>query len=123
MNKIKDEIIICEERLLNAMKCSDIAVLDELLHDDLLFNGPTGEVINKDMDLAAYKSGNMVVNNLTVSDQNIHDFDDTAVVSVAVGLEGEFMKQPISGKFRFFRTWKRVEGKWKMIGGSSVAIQ
>jgi hypothetical protein len=104
MDNIKNEIEICEERLLNAMKCRDIVVLGELLHDDLLFNGPTGEVINKDMDLAAYKSGNMVVNNLTVSEQNIHDFGDTAIVSVAVGLEGEFMKQPISGKFRFFRT-------------------
>jgi Protein of unknown function (DUF3225). len=124
MNKIKDEIIICEDRLLDAMRHGDVQVLDELLHDDLLFNRPTGEVINKEMDLAVCKSGDMVAKSITVLERDIQAFgDDVAIVTVAIGMEAEFRKQPISGKFRFFRTWKKIEGKWKMIGGASVVIQ
>ncbi|MDU1903461.1 MAG: nuclear transport factor 2 family protein [Dysgonomonas sp.] len=124
MNKIKDEIIICEDRLLDAMRHGDVQVLDELLHDDLLFNRPTGEVINKEMDLAACKSGDMVAKSITVLDRDIQAFGgDVAIVTVAIAMEAEFRKQPISGNFRFFRTWKKIEGEWKMIGGASVVIQ
>lgn len=38
----EEQIIKSEKRLLEAMKTSDINVLDELLHDNLIFNIPTG---------------------------------------------------------------------------------
>ena len=47
----EEHIIDSETRLLNAMKASDIEVLDELLHDDLIFNIPTGQTITKPMDI------------------------------------------------------------------------
>lgn len=118
----KNEIIACEERLLKAMKECDLNTLNELLHDDLIFNGPTGELVTKEMDLAAYRSGNMAVDENTISDQEIRVFGDTAIVTVTVHLIGSFMKQPIENKCRFVRTWKKMEGEWKMIGGASLIM-
>jgi hypothetical protein len=39
----EDQIVQCEKRLLEAVKTSDIKVLDELFHDNLVFNIPTGQ--------------------------------------------------------------------------------
>ncbi|MDU1890297.1 MAG: nuclear transport factor 2 family protein [Dysgonomonas sp.] len=119
---IKNEIITCEAKLLKAMKECDIKTLDELLHDELIFNGPTGELVTKEIDLNAYQSGNMVIEENKISDQEIRTFGDTALVAVTVGIKGQFMKQPIAGKFRYIRTWKMIDKQWKMIGGGCTPI-
>lgn len=77
MITIKD-IETCEEKLMQAMKNCDLAIIGELLHDDLLFNAPNGETITKDIDMAAYRSGNMVVDDYSISDRQISLIDDTA---------------------------------------------
>lgn len=118
----KKEVIDCEARLLQAMKDCDINVLNELLHDDLLFNGPTGELVTKEIDLSAYKSGNMVVEENKASEQVISLFGDTAIVTVAIDLKGYFMEHPIEGKFKYVRTWKKINDQWKMIGGGVTPI-
>jgi len=118
----QEDIKACEKRLLQAMQDCNLEVLNELLHDDLLFNGPAGETITKEIDLAAYKSGNMVADELVASDQQISIFGDTGVVAVTVEVRGSFMQQPIHGKFRYIRTWKNIGEKWKMIGGGCTPI-
>jgi len=113
----ENEVLTSEGRFVEAMRNSDIEALNTLLHDDLLFNGPNGELVTKDMDLAVYKSGNMVLEENIICDQNIKIFGDTAIVSVTIQLKGKFMLQPIEGKFRYIRTWKKINGVIKMIGG------
>ena len=46
-----ENVLAYENRLYKAMKESDTTMLDLLLHDDLLFIIPTGEVITKEQDL------------------------------------------------------------------------
>lgn len=119
----KEDIKGCEAKLLKAMKDCDLPVLDKLLHDDLLFNGPMGQTITKEMDLAAYKSGNMIVDEFLVSDQQISLIEDTGIVAVSVEVKGSFMQQPIHGKFRYIRAWKNMNGSFKMIGGGCTPLQ
>lgn len=116
MITIKD-IETCEEKLMQAMKNCDLAIIGELLHDDLLFNAPNGETITKDIDMAAYRSGNMVVDDYSISDRQISLIDDTGIVAVSVEVKGSFMLQPIHGTFRYIRIWKYIDGAFKMIGG------
>ena len=104
------------------MKESDVNILDQLIHEDLLFNGPTGEPVTKEIDLSAYRSGNMVIEKNTISNQLINIFDDTAVVTVAVDIEGSFMKQPIKGAFRYVRVWKKINNNIQLIGGGCTPI-
>lgn len=120
---MKQEIIESEEKLLQAFRDSDIKAMDGLIHDDLIFNGPTGELIDKEMDLSTYRSGNMVVEIMEFLEREVCMFGDTATVSTVVYLKGSFQKNPIDGKARFFRTWKNIGGQWQVIGGSSVLLQ
>lgn len=119
---MKHEIDQCEEKLLQAFRTSDIKALDELIHDNLIFNGPTGEIIDKEMDLDAYRSGHALVDTLDCIDRKTEIFDDTAVVSTVIYLKGSFMEHKIDGKARFLRIWKKSNGRWKVIGGSSIVL-
>ena len=48
---IEAQVRACETRLYAAMLTSDVATLDRLIADNLLFVGPTGELATKAMDL------------------------------------------------------------------------
>ena len=64
-----EQIIECENRLLEALKTGDIKVLDELLYDNLIFNIPTGQTITKAMDIDNYRSGILTVSEILATDQ------------------------------------------------------
>jgi hypothetical protein len=119
---IEPQIVAAEERLLQAQKTSNVALLDSLLHDELLFNGPTGETATKAMDLANYRTGGINLRTVEASDRQISVIGDDAVVAVTVRLIGNYMGQEIDGRFRYLRVWKSVGGDWKVIGGSVVTL-
>ena len=120
---LESQIVAAEEQLIEAMKTSNAALLDQLLHDDLLFNGPTGETATKAMDLANYRSGGIHLRTVEASDRRISMIGDTAVVAVSVRLVGNYMGQDIDGRFRYLRVWKSLGSEgWKVIGGSVVTL-
>ena len=84
----KPEIIDLENTLLEAIKKSDISVLEKILHDDLLFMVPTGDVITKALDLASHHAGEMVVEEIIPTIEQIKIIEDTAVVTVVYDSKG-----------------------------------
>ena len=111
-----------ETQLLEAMKISDIKTLDQLLHDDLLFVIPSGEVITKKMDLETHKSGNLVFEEITSSIDSIKQIGENAVVTLSLKIAGKMLEQHFEGNFRYLRVWKRFDNQLKVIAGSGVAI-
>jgi Domain of unknown function (DUF4440) len=118
----KAQIIASEQNLLEAMRTNDVDRLDQLLHDQLLFNGPTGETVTKAMDLTNYRSGNINLHTLEASDQVLSSIEDDVVVAVTVEIQGNYLGQEINGKFRYLRVWKLFENTWKVFAGSVVTI-
>ena len=118
-----ETVVNAEIELLRAIKNADILTLEKMLHDDLLFNLPTGDTITKEFDLNSYRSGKMKVDSLEASDQLINIIDDTAIVAVTISLKGAFDNNPINGAFRYIRVWKQFEENLKVIAGSCVALQ
>ena len=64
MTITKTEIVELENKLIEGIKKSDITFLDKVLHNDLLFLAPNGQAITKAMDLASHQAGEMVVEQL-----------------------------------------------------------
>lgn len=118
-----ETVVNAEIELLTAIKNADLPVLEKMLHDDLLFNLPTGNTITKEFDLNSYRSGKMKVDLLEASDQIINIIDNTAVVAVIISLKGTFDNNPINGAFRYIRVWKQFGESLKVIAGSCIALQ
>lgn len=112
-----------EKRLLAAIKNNDLVVLDELLHEHLLFMVPDGLIVTKALDLEAHGSGNMNIETISAIEEQVNIIGDTAVVTVIITLKGNIFNQPVAGRFRYIRTWKLFEDKWKIIAGGCIQLQ
>mgnify|MGYP002777786470 CR=1 FL=1 len=122
MNVTEATVLELEHQLVEGIKTSNVNLLDRLLHDDLLFITPDGQVLKKETDLAAHRAGTMVVYELTPTVERITLFGDTAVVVVVYETKGKMLGEPIEGKFRYLRVWKRVGEGLKVIGGNCTKL-
>ncbi|SUJ21049.1 Uncharacterised protein [Sphingobacterium spiritivorum] len=118
----EQKILDIENQLREAMQKSDIEILDQLLHDDLLFVLPGGEVITKQMDLETHRSGNLVLEKITSSIYSVKQVGENVVVTLSTNIKGKMQEQYFEGNFRYLRVWKMFDGQLKVIAGSCVAI-
>ena len=119
----EQKILEIENQLREAMKKSDVEILEQLLHDDLLFVLPSGEVITKKTDLETHQSGNLVLEEITSSIDSIKQIDENVVVTLSSNLKGKMLEQNFEGNFRYLRVWKMFDGQLKVIGRSCVAVE
>lgn len=119
---MNEEIIKLEEELRLAMLVSDVEKLDKLISDSLIFIAPNGTVATKQMDLDVHKSGIQKMTKLTQSEQKIQVFDNCAIVTVKMELEGTIGEANISGNYRYIRTWAKTNTSWQVIAGAVVQI-
>lgn len=115
-----DEVSRIEHELFEAMKTSNVQVLDGLLHDDLLFLLPNGQTVNKQADLDSHRAKAMVIEEAELIPGEISIIDDCAISTVTLNASGRMLGQPLSGEFRYVRVWKKFGNGLKVIGGSCI---
>jgi hypothetical protein len=118
----QEQIIENEKKLLDAFKNKDLTVLQELLHDNLLFILPNGLTETKTGVLNNYRSGDTVMASISASDYVISCIDDTVIVSLNLELKGKYFDHVIEAKFRYIRIWKLFGETWKVIAGSGIQL-
>ena len=122
-NKITEEKIIeVENQLLEAMKKSDVLILNELLHDDLIFILPNGQKITKEIDIETHKTGNLVFTEIHSTIDSINLIEQNAVITLSSKIKGKMFENYFEGEFRYLRIWKIFDNQLKVIAGSCVQI-
>ncbi|MBD2070538.1 nuclear transport factor 2 family protein [Leptolyngbya sp. FACHB-671] len=107
-----------EEKLQQAMLTSNVAVLDELIADNLVWTMHTGFVSNKQSDLDAYRSGVFRFTKLEISDRQFHPYSsDCVVVTLKAEIDGVLNGQAFSETYRFTRVWMQRQNRWQIIAG------
>lgn len=118
------DILALEEELRQAMLAGDVATLDRLIADELLFSGPTGELATKAQDLAAYRD--RVIRFLSHEPEELsvrRIGSDVALVSLRTRLAVEVNGTVHRGAYRYTRVWARERGgAWQIVGGHVSAV-
>jgi ketosteroid isomerase-like protein len=122
MKLTKDSIVALETALIEAIKTSDVPFIENILHDDLLFLTPNGQVVTKQMDLASHRAGEMVVEQLIPTFEACHIQGTTAVSIVVYDTKETMMGNQIAGLFRYIRTWQVLDRRPQVIAGACVRI-
>lgn len=113
-----DDIAALEAELRAAQLGGDVAALDRLISDDLLFTGPDGALATKADDLAAYREGVMRVSAHEPEELRVRRVGaDVALVALRTRMAGSYAGTPFSGIARYTRVWAREEGRWRIVGG------
>jgi ketosteroid isomerase-like protein len=116
-DEAQEHAVLLEERALQAaMLAGDVDELDRLLHPELLAVGPDGELVGKEEDLAAHRSGLFKISELTEEHVHMRLSGDTALTFVVLQIRGTIGEAEISGRMRYTRTWTRDGGAWRVIG-------
>lgn len=123
MNKItKEDVAHAENQLFLAQLASNVDALDQLLFDNLIAVAPTGQMLTKEMDLNAHRTKTMIIEEASTEIDDIRITGDTALSVVTMTAKGKVMGAPLEGKFRYFRVWKYVDDKLKVIGASFMQL-
>ena len=121
--EIETEIRECEARLYAAMSASDLSELDKLIADDLLFLGPTGELVTKAMDLEVHRTGAMQFHEFVPKALEMQVLSEDFVLALAkIFLSGTYLENDFSGDYRYLRVWRKAEDGWQIVGGSAIAM-
>lgn len=125
MNKLKitkEDVIEAENKLFSAQLVSNVEILDQLLHDDLIAVAPTGEIVTKEIDLNVHRAKTMIIEEASTEINEIKITGDTALTVVTMTAKGKMMGTPLEGRFRYFRVWKRCDDTLKIIGASFMQL-
>ncbi len=117
------ELVALEARLRAAQLAADVAELDRLIADELLFTGPDGQLGTKAQDLAAHASGVVRFRAHEPEELRVRRVgDDVAVTALRARLTVEVMGEPSAGTWRYTRVWAREGGTWRVVGGHVAAV-
>lgn len=125
MNKTKitrEEVVEVENKLFSAQLVSDVDILDQLLHDDLVAVAPTGQIVTKETDLNAHRAKTITIEDASTVIDDIKITGDTALSIVTMTAKGTMMGTPLEGQFRYFRVWKRFDDTLKVVGASFMQL-
>ncbi|WP_104022264.1 nuclear transport factor 2 family protein [Gemmatirosa kalamazoonensis] len=113
------EIVALETRLRAAQLDADVAALDLLIAEELLFTGPDGQLGTKAQDLAAHGSGVVRFRAHEPEELRIRRVGaDVAVVALRARLAVEVAGALVRGTYRYTRVWAReAGGPWRVVGG------
>lgn len=118
----RNQVIEHENILYQAIIEGNINTLEKLLHNDLLFIIPNGEMITKEIDLNMYREGTFKVNEIVPNMEALNIIDDVAVVVVLMELKGSYNSESFEAKYRYIRFWKNFKEGLKVIGGSGITV-
>jgi hypothetical protein len=118
----KQDIENLEAQLAQAMLGNDIAMLDRLLSDDLVFSGPNGVIVSKAQDLALHRAGDIIFTTYEIDELLVQFYDPIEIAHVKVKLAGNFRGEDFRGDFQYLRIYLKKDHQWKIIGGQVTAI-
>jgi len=117
-----EEILACEAELQRAQLASDIAALDQLLDDALVFASFDGTLASKSDDLSLHRSGRRRITRMEPIDRQMLHLGVTSVVSVRMDAAAILDGVSVAGTLRYTRIWhKRPEG-WKLVAGHMSSV-
>ncbi len=118
------EIVELEARLRAAQLAADVAALDALIAEDLLFTGPDGSLGTKEQDLAAHASGAVRFREHVPEELRVHRVGaNVALTSLRARLMVEVAGIAVRGTYRYTRVWAREGGEpWRVVGGHVSAV-
>jgi ketosteroid isomerase-like protein len=117
-----DALLASEAALRRAQLAGDVAALDRLVDDALVFTGPDGAVYGKADDLDAHRQGWVRVARLEPSEERVQRFGSIAVVSVRMEMAGSFRGEAFAGPFRYTRVWCARPDGWRVVAGHVSAV-
>ena len=119
---IEKDILALEEKRCAAMTANDIATLEKLFHDELIYTHSSAVVDTRASYLEVLKSGHTRYQSVQRSDEKVRVYGDSALVTgraiIDVTVRGE--KKHLDT--RFLDVWTKTPQGWKFVAWQSTKL-
>lgn len=121
-NPIEEQILAMERRRCDALLSADVAALDGLLSDRLVFAHATAKYEDKQTLLEKMEMGNIVYKTLEITEPRVVDLGDTALLVSRLTADVTVGGQPRKIDNMTLLVWGKEAGQWRMIAYQPTAI-
>lgn len=120
-----EEMVALEAEIRAAQLGADVAALDRLIAEELLFAGPDGQLGTKAQDLESHRSGIVSFRSHEPEELRVRRIGaDVAITSLRARLAVELGGRIVKGTYRYTRVWAREDGHtWHVAGGQVSEVQ
>jgi ketosteroid isomerase-like protein len=115
-------IIELDRKRMTAMAQRDIATLNALLSDDLVYTHSTARLDTKQSLMGNMESGSTVYTAVEPSDVKAQDLGDAVVLTGSCRISVVSQGRPNSFSVRFTDVYANRGGKWQMVAWQSTRV-
>ncbi len=115
-----DTVIELAKKRMTAMAQKDIATLNELIADDLVYTHSSARLDTKQSLIGNMESGSTVYTSVVPSDVKAQDLGDTVVLTGSCKISVNAGGRPNSFGVRFTDVYARRNGRWQMVTWQST---
>ena len=116
------KIVELDKQRMDAMCRKDVAKLNALLADDLVYTHSTARLDTKQSLIGAMESGATVYTSIDPSDVKARDCGTAVVLTGGAQIQVNAGGKPNSFRVRFTDVWAEKGGQWQMVAWQSTRI-
>ena len=117
-----DTVIELDRKRMQAMSDKDLATLDSLLADDLIYTHSSARVDSKQSLIANMKSGATVYSSIEPSEVKAQDLGDAVVLTGVAWIKVASQGKQLDFGVRFTDAYARRGGRWQMVAWQSTRL-
>jgi ketosteroid isomerase-like protein len=116
------EILELEMQRFRAIEKVDVATLNRILSDDLIYAHSTGLQQTKDELIGVLGSGDMKYESITPSEVRVRTYTSTAVVTGRAAIKIKAHGEERSLNLCYLDVYVKQEGRWQMVAWQSSRL-
>jgi Domain of unknown function (DUF4440) len=116
------KIIDLDRQRMNAMAQKDIATLNTLLSDELVYTHSSARLDTKQSLIGAMESGATVYTAVEPSDVKAADFGNVVVLTGSARIQVTSQGRPNAFSVRFTDVYAEKNGQWQMVAWQSTRM-
>jgi ketosteroid isomerase-like protein len=116
------KIIDLDKQRMDAMAKKDLAALNALISDDLVYTHSNARQDTKKSLIGNMEAGSTVYTSLVPSDVKAQDLGDTVVLTGSCRISTMSQGRPNSFGVRFTDVWANKGGQWQMVTWQSTRL-
>jgi ketosteroid isomerase-like protein len=121
-NGLAEEVTTLNRQWMESYVRSDVAFLERHLADDYMSTFPDGTVLDKQGEIAALKSGDIALTEMTPREMKVRIYGEAAVITGRSVIKAKVNGRETSGEFRFTDVWVKQDNHWMAVASQVTRI-
>jgi len=114
-NSVADQVLALDKQQREAALRGESTFEEQHTASEYISINPAGVLSTREQILARMKSGDVRLEAIDVDQEQVHVYDDVAVITGREHVRGSYKGRTFDNTARYSRVWKLQNGAWKLV--------